>query len=255
MSLVELKELAKPYLMKAETNKKSLVILIHGFGASTTETRPLGKYLQKKGFDVYGVLLAGHGTISKELDRVKWEDWVRNIEEAYDKHREGYNYIFIGGVSLGGALALYMSTKKKFDGVFTINALYKFSVVERIFIALLSPWKYHKPRSAQRIKWYKDHGLFAYPDDSIKGAKEANKLLKKLRKEIKKIKIPTLVIQSKADKTISPKSGQWIYSDLKTEKELLELPTGDHILTVDPIREKAFKKIGEFLEKIIKKKE
>ena len=45
-----LKKLAQPYYYQAETNESNtLVILVHGFGASATETRPLGEYLRSKG--------------------------------------------------------------------------------------------------------------------------------------------------------------------------------------------------------------
>lgn len=253
----KLKELAQPYFYspEEEKNNKALVILVHGFGASATETRPLGEYLKERGFNVYGVLLAGHGNDSREMDKVKWTDWARDIQQAYEKYKNKFEKVFVGGVSMGGALSLYMATKLKFDAVFTINGLYKFSLLERIFMHLIGPLKYHKPRSPQRIKWYAENGLFAYSDDPIRAALEANKLLKRTRKEIEKINIPALIIQSKADKTVSPESGKWIFDDLKTkEKELLELETGDHILTVDPIREKAFKKIAEFLTKQLKKK-
>ncbi len=83
-----LKELAKPYFYEAQENKsKTLVILVHGFGASATETRPLGQFLCEKGYDVCGVLLSGHGTDSKELDEIRWKDCYKDIEKAYFQHK------------------------------------------------------------------------------------------------------------------------------------------------------------------------
>ena len=72
--------------------------------------------------------------------------------------------------------------------------------------------------------------------------------LKILNKRIKLIEIPALIIQSLTDKTVSPRSGEWISNDIQTEKELLLIPEGDHILTVDPNRQVAFDKIDEFIK-------
>ncbi len=249
-----LRELAKPYFFKAKNENKTntLVILVHGFGASATETRPLGEYLCKRGYDIYGILLTGHGTDSKDLDSVKWNDWYESIEEVYKECAEKYDNVFIGGLSLGGALTLYTATKLRFNGLFTINSLYRFSRKLAPIIWFLHNFKIHRPRNVDRIRWYVEHDLFAYPDDSTYAAYQILKFLHVLHRRMNQIDIPSLIIQSKEDQTVSPKSAEWIYEDLKTVKELVQLPKGDHILTVDEHREEAFVKITQFLEKQIK---
>ena len=245
-----LRKLAQPFYFKSEANvSKTLVILVHGFGASATETRPLGEFLKSKGYDVYGVLLEGHGTTPRDLDKIKWENWFENIQELYEKNIENYDNVFIGGTSLGGALSLYASTKMKFKGVFTVNALYRYSFIYKILAQFLQIFKFHKPRNPLRIQWYLEKGLFAYHEDCTHAAYEVMKFLDILNKEAKFIEIPVLIIQSLTDKTVSPKSGEWIINDLQTEKELLLVPEGDHILTVDPNRQVAFDKIDEFIKK------
>ncbi len=250
LNLQILRKLAQPYYFKSGTNaSKTLVILVHGFGASATETRPLGEYLQSKGYDVAGILLEGHGTSPRDLDNIKWEDWFENIKEAYDKNIENYDNLFIGGTSLGGALSLYASSKLDFKGIFTVNALYRYSFIYKILAQFLQIFRFHKPRNPTRIEWYLEKGLFAYHEDCTHAAYEVMKFLKILNKRMKLIEIPALIIQSLTDKTVSPKSGEWISNDLQTDKELLLISEGDHILTVDPNRQVAFEKIDEFIKK------
>jgi len=247
-----IRKLAQPYYFQSEANEaNTLVILVHGFGASATETRPLGEFLRSKGFDVLGILLEGHGTTPRDLDAIKWEDWFENIRDIYEKNIENYDNLFIGGVSLGGALSLYASTKIKFKGVFTINALYRYSFIYKILARFLQIFRFHKPRNPTRIEWYLEKGLFAYHEDCVHAAYEVMKFLKILNKRVKLIEIPALIIQSLTDKTVSPKSGEWISNDLQSRKELLIIPEGDHILTVDPNREVAFDKIEEFIRKLL----
>ena len=250
----KLRELAQPYFYKAEENvANNLVILIHGFGASATETRPLGEFLCGNGYDVAGVLLHGHGTDSRDLDNIHWKDWYKDIEKVYQENKKKYNHIFIGGISFGGAMSLYAATKLDFEGIFTINALYKFKRIWKILAWITHLFKYHKTRNPERVKWYIEHDLFAYQDDSTSASYQMLKLLKTLHSEIKKIKNPTLLIQSKQDKTIDPQNVEWIFNDLKTEKEILKLDKGDHILTVDDNRDIAFERILSFLNNKISK--
>ncbi len=249
-----LKELAKPYFYEAEKNPtNTLIVLVHGFGASPTETRPLGEFLCKNGYDISGVRLSGHGTVSEDLDSIHWKDWYKDIEAAYKEHSERYTHNFIGGLSLGGALALYTATKLKFDGVFTINALYRFKRLWTFFAWIAHFFKLHRPRNLERVKWYVENDLFAYQDDSTYAAYQILKLLRLLHIDIGKIKIPALIIQSQEDKTINPQSAERIYADLKTAKELVKLEKGDHILTVDENKDVAFEKILSFLKNKISK--
>jgi carboxylesterase len=248
----ELRNLAQPFFYKSPNNSsKTLIILTHGFTASATEIRPLAEFLKAKKYDTYGILLAGHGTTSTDLDTVHWKEWLNDINMIFEEYAPKYNHVFLGGVSLGGGLSLYLASKLEIDGVFTINALYKLSKMD-VFLSTLVHWfKLHKPKTDERNNWYLENNLFSYPDDSVAAAYQIIKFLRKLRRKMKKIKTPTLIIQSQTDKTISPETGELIYNNLKTKKEILRIPKGDHILTVDPNRKRAFEKIGEFIEKLV----
>lgn len=248
-----LRELANPYFFKAEKNTtNTLIILVHGFGASATETRPLGNFLCKNGYDVAGVLLSGHGTNSRNMDDVNWKDWYNDIEQVYQERSGEYKQVFIGGLSFGGAVTLYSTTKLKFDGIFTINALYRLKGTWTFFAWTSHFFKSHRPRSPRRIQWYIDHDLFAYQEDSTYAAYQMLKFLKSLHKEIRKIKSPVLILQSLEDKTVNPQSAKWIYEDLRTEKELVMLDKGDHIITVDENSGEVFERILNFINKISK---
>ena len=248
---VTLKDLAKPYYFKSPDNDSgTLVILIHGFGASTTETRPLAEFLQNKGYDVYGVLLSGHGTQSSDLDKIRWKDWIKDVEEIFKKEKKNYDNIFIGGISLGGSISLYGSIELIFSGVFTINAFYRFPLQYKLLAWFLHFFKYHKPRNERRIKWHQEHNLYSYSDDSTFAAYQIIKLLRNLHRGIKKINIPVLIIQSQTDKTISPTNAEILYKNLNTKKEIYRVPQADHILTVDENRFPVFEKIAIFIKEV-----
>ena len=50
-------------------------LLIHGFGGSAAETRPMGEYFAAQGLTVRCPLLTGHGTTSEDLIGIRWQMW------------------------------------------------------------------------------------------------------------------------------------------------------------------------------------
>ena len=149
-----LRELAKTYYFKNTKKKsKNLVILVHGFGASATETRPLGEFLYSEGYDVKGILLKGHGTKPVDMDSIQWEEWIDDIQEAYDEHASKYTNIIVGGISMGGALALYSSTQIRFKAIFTINAFDHLSKTLSFATWFFSLFGAHRQRNEARINF------------------------------------------------------------------------------------------------------
>lgn len=247
-----LRELAKSYYFKNDKKQsKNLIILVHGFGASATETRLLGEFLYSEGYDVKGVLLKGHGTKPDDMDNVRWEEWIGNIQEAYDEYTPKYTNIFVGGVSMGGALALYSSTQMKFKAIFTISAFYHLSKTSSFTAWFLSLFGAHKQKNEERIKWYVENNLFSYSEDSIPAASQLYKMLRILHRKVDEINVPVLIIQSEEDITAKPEGAEELYEDLKTKKELFFVQKGDHILTVDPHKQEVFDKILSFLGEMV----
>ena len=248
-----LRELAKSYYFQNTKKKsKNIIILVHGFGASATETLPLGEFLYSEGYDVKGLLLKGHGTKPADMDNIRWEEWIGNIQEAYDVYAPKYTNVIVGGISMGGALALYSSTQMKFKAIFTINAFYHLSKTMSFATWLLSIFGTHRQRNEARIKWYVENNLFSYSEDSTPAANQLYKMLKTLHTKVDEINVPVLIIQSKEDKTAKPEGAKELFEDLKTKKELFFVQKGDHILTVDPHRQEVFDKILSFLGEMVK---
>jgi carboxylesterase len=89
-------------------------LLVHGFVSAPQEMQWLGDQLNSEGFTVLGVRLHGHATKASDLHRVRWQDWVGSIEDGYHYLKDHCEQIAIGGMSLGGALALLISAHLPF---------------------------------------------------------------------------------------------------------------------------------------------
>src|SRR3989442_7987488 len=98
------------------------VLLLHGFSGSPLEMTPLADALARVGWETSIVRLAGHGTSPDDLARVTWQEWVASAREAYQDLRRRCRRVALVGLSMGGALALYLAAADPPAAVVTISA-------------------------------------------------------------------------------------------------------------------------------------
>ena len=83
------------------------ILLCHGYTATTAEVRPLARCLHAAGYTVAGLLLPGHNTSPADLNRVRWQDWVKAFDAMLDRLYARCETVIVGGESTGGVLSLY----------------------------------------------------------------------------------------------------------------------------------------------------
>ena len=99
------------------------IVLIHGISSGCAQMIPLGKMLNDYGYSVHCVNIAGHGTYPQELLRTSFEDMIDKASYDYDMMKRHYDKVYIGGLSMGGCLALALASKRDdIDGIFSISA-------------------------------------------------------------------------------------------------------------------------------------
>ncbi len=87
---------AEPFHLKAKGPK---ILFIHGFTATPTEVRPIGDFLHKKKYDIYSVLLPGHGTTPEDLQTKKLDDWKNSISEVFAENN-GFDFVIVPYVAI-----------------------------------------------------------------------------------------------------------------------------------------------------------
>jgi pimeloyl-ACP methyl ester carboxylesterase len=95
------------------------VLLLHGMSDSPYSLRALGKALNKRGYQVIGLRLPGHGTSPSGLRFVDWRDMAAAAGLAMDRLRDELartqGRIHIIGYSTGASLALDFTLKAMND--------------------------------------------------------------------------------------------------------------------------------------------
>lgn len=218
----------------------------------------MGEYLHKtEGFSCIGPRLAGHATNLDDMIRSTHQDWMVSVEEAYYLLRDRTNTIYLAGLSMGGALALLFGSILPVKGVIAMASPYALPEDWRLRhtkllskIQPLLPKEHTDPESG----WFdkeaaRDH--LGYGRRPLRSIGELNLLLGKLREALPKISVPTLLIYSRDDQTLSLGSEYCLRSIYDTlgslQKEKLLLSGSGHVLTRDAKRQEVFQAAAEFI--------
>jgi carboxylesterase len=102
------------------------ILLCHGFTGSPQSLRPWAQRLADAGHTVRLPRLPGHGTTWQEMNRTRWQDWYAVVEQAFLDLRGRCRTVVVGGLSMGGALALRLAQEHRepgtgVDGLVLVN--------------------------------------------------------------------------------------------------------------------------------------
>jgi carboxylesterase len=101
-----------------------------------------------------------------------------------------------------------------------------------------------KPNRCQEIDSY----IYPYDYTPLACIGELKKLMRIVRRSLKKVTVPTLIVQSEKDETVVPKSAQYIYDRIgSTVKHLSWYKNSSHVIVIDKERNKLFQEIGNFI--------
>jgi carboxylesterase len=227
------------------------VLLIHGFTGSPPEMRRVGDYLHQRGLTVSGPLLPGHGTRLEDLNRTRWTEWTRHVEGALAELGARCETVFVGGLSMGAVLTLYLAAHHPdLPGAIAYAPA---TLVSDWRMTLIPVLKYVMPQSPKGESDMHDPEaeayLWSYDDWPTAGVHELQKLTREVKRLLPQVTPPLLVVNSTADKTIHPDSAQYTYDHAgSTDKELVTLHDCGHVLTVDNEWEAAAEKTYQFIE-------
>jgi carboxylesterase len=228
------------------------VLLIHGFTGAPVEMRMVGDYLHQQGYTVAGPLLPGHGTTVEDMNRSKWTDWTDHAEQALADLRAHCETVFVGGLSMGSLLTLFLAAHHpELPGAIIYSPA---TWVANRLIHLTPVLKYLlpiKPKSGESdlIDPEAELRLWHYDDDPVFAAHELLKLIRQIRRLLPRVTCPLLVIHSTLDTSIHPTSARRTYERAgSTDKELITLHNSGHCITVDSEWELVARRTYEFIQ-------
>jgi carboxylesterase len=227
-------------------------LLLHGFTSSPFEMRLLGAHLQKKKYTIHIPLLPGHGISPKNLKSCLWYDWYNCAKNELFQLRKKCNKVFVVGLSMGGTLALHLTSHYEVDGVAALApGLYLKNKLAPLAHFLYPLLPYKQNFSGSDIST--NEKTLTYNKIPLKSISELLKLFKHLENDLHDIYAPAMIIYSKSDHVIHSKSAIRIYDKISSkDKRILELKNSYHILTLDIEKEKVFNEVANFIKRLVK---
>ena len=242
----------QPFYFQGNNNKA--VLLIHGWTSVPYEVRRLGKYLNENGYTVSAPMLRGHGTVPKDLENIKWTDWLSDLQKSYQELKEKYDKVYISGTSIGSSLAIMLAKNNpEIAGLVLMATPYKIKF-EKIVYWLA---KLHLKFKKYNRKFYPPTfgvsttitRLISYQTYPIASALETFKLIKISRKYLKNIFQPCFILQSDHDHVVLRKSAEKIYASINSKiKKMRYIKKAYHTFISDVKNENVFQDILDFLD-------
>ncbi len=228
--------LAAPF--RLEGDRPDTVMLTHGWTGSPAHFRELGGILNEAGYGVVAPLLAGHGTTPQNMAATGWRDWVQSALEVAMEVQDDGKRLHLAGLSMGGIISLLLAATLDVASVTTINA----PLVVRNRRFHLSVFYRDSKRIDQdeppvpappEMRQYQQQ----YHSTPVGTVAELRDLINAARKSLGRVSCPALVIQSKADETVNPRSAEIIYDNLgSASKGLVWMERARHAAVLDADR-------------------
>jgi len=244
---------AEAFFLEPEGDARGAVLLVHGFTGTPQSMRPWGEALRQAGFVVSCPLLPGHGTRWQDMQGVAADEWLDAAGEALESLSSSAEGLFLGGLSMGGAIALGLAADPhpKLRAVATVNAAV-FTRDPRL--ALLPILKLVVPSLPGIANDVADPEVreLAYDRLPLKALSSLLELQAKVRRSLGRVKLPLLVFQSVQDHVVDPANAIYIASHVGSEEIVLRrLTRSYHVATLDVEQDTVFKESVGFFERIL----
>ena len=247
-----LHENARPFFLEGG---EDAILLTHGFTGSCSHMRPLGDYLNARGFTVQGILLPGHGTSIDDMARSTWQDWLSAELTAVRQLKEKYRTVTVAGLSMGGCLSLIAAEQMPVNACVTISApmktQQKFTWAAPL-AALVMPRIMWQGGAVNDKRWLDPEYNYGYPGMPTKRVRDLNHLMHQARKNLYSVTCPLLSVQSHGDETISADSADIIQRGARSAvKGMLWLEEVPHVCTISREKDHIGQVMADFLKEAL----
>lgn len=255
---------------------RSGVLLIHGLTGTPTEMRFVGNGLNRAGFTVLGMQLAGHCGDEADLLATGWHDWYASVVEAADRLRAQVDHLFVAGLSMGSVLALKLAIDRPrevhglglygttffHDGwatppsgrlAFLLPLLISLGIGRKQIAAETEPYGIKDERIRNRIVGAmlsgdsQAAGLAGFPWPSLA---EFQRLSVHVRRRLGRVQAPCFVAHSSNDDVASLRNVRAVERGVRAPVETLLLDNSYHMVTVDQERGKLIEQSAAFFHRI-----
>ena len=228
------------------------VLLVHGITGNPTSMAPWGQYLAEQGYAVEVPLLPGHGTTWEEANTTSYTDWYAAVNRAFDDLREQVDAVVVGGLSMGGSLAMRLAADRgeQVAGIVVVNPAVASRRLDRHALPVLKHLVPGWPAIGNDIK--KPGGEeYPYPKTPLKALHTFVRQWKPLIADLPRITQPLLIFRSVEDHVVDSSSAPIITAGVSSRdvtERLLE--DSYHVATLDNDAPLIFEESAAFVARV-----
>ncbi len=227
------------------------VLVLHGLTSSLASVLPVTDRLAPHGIPYAVPWLRGHGTRPEDLIGVTWRDWYADAAAALDELLTRCATASVVGLSMGGLVALHLALERgaALRGVVAVAPALR--IANRLaplvpFVAPFKRWLYPPANGySEATRARLSAGYTRMPTSAFLALVSYAHWLEP---RLGGVQVPTLILQSRADRVVRPDSATRIYARLgTTEKELRWFARSGHEMLVDCEAEAVLDAVEAFL--------
>lgn len=216
------------------------VLILHGYNDSPQAVTALASALHEAGWTAHAPALPGHARTLPAFARSGAAEWMQAARAAYRALHATHERVAICGMSMGGALALWIASEEPEVRAVVGIAPYLHPSKPMEALLLLGPIaalgarylsgaggrSVHDPDAARAI--------IAYRQSTPRLLRQLAKVTRAAYNALPSVRQPVLVIQSREDNRIPAKSAARAFARIGSTDKTLDWVTGTgHVLTVD----------------------
>jgi carboxylesterase len=233
------------------------VVLIHGFTGTPKEMRGLGESLAARGFSVLGIRLAGHATRIEDMARMRYTDWMADVQDGYALMHNIREKVALVGLSMGGALSLTMACRLEVAAVAALSTPFELPRPVSDWTLRLLSWIHpYLPKGKEQpgSDWFdpqawKEH--VSYPYNPARSILELKRLLEEMRNALPQVRAPVLLMHSRQDTYVPPEHMEKIYERLgSAHRQKRWVENAGHVITEDRTRAEVYEAVAGFLSEV-----
>ncbi|MGL5824220.1 MAG: alpha/beta hydrolase [Nocardioides sp.] len=254
--LMQVETNAQPFSALANpalTNGRRIgVLLSHGFTGSPYSIRVWAEYLAELGYAVEAPRLPGHGTRWQDLNRTGWSDWYAEVSRAFTSLRAGTDAVVVGGLSMGGALALQLAIDHPglINGLVLVNPAVATQRKDVMALPVLKHLIPATPGISNDIK-RANTTEYGYTRTPLKAAASMMTGWKGLRANLSRVEAPVLYFKSTEDHVVDPLSYRIIVERVSsTDVTTRMLDNSYHVATLDNDAPTIFIESAAFIRRV-----
>jgi carboxylesterase len=245
---VHVQEYAEPF---AADGGPVGVLLLHGLTGSPQAVRPWARHHAAAGLTVAAPRLPGHGTTWQGLNRTRWPDWYTAAERQLHRLRARCTSVFVGGLSMGGCLALRLAADyDDVAGLIVVNPSLAGDDARLFALPLL---RYAVPSLSGIGNAVNKPGVEegCYDRLPLHALHSLTRLWQETRRLLPTVRQPLLLLRSAGDPVVGPRSSALVLSRVgSVDVTQRVLSRSSHVATLDHDAPLVFTESLTFIDRV-----